>query len=32
MKKQMIVLNEGKNVKQVAADGNCCSGTPSATK
>lgn len=32
MKKKMIVLKKGKNVKKVAADTGCCSGTSSAAK
>jgi hypothetical protein len=32
MKKKMIVLKKGKNVKSVAADGSCCKGAPSAAK
>lgn len=32
MKKRMIVLSKGKNVKTVAVDGICCKGVPSAPK
>ena len=32
MKKKMLVLKKGKNVKTVATDGTCCSGGPSASK
>lgn len=32
MKKKMIVLKKGKNVKKVAATGDCCAGAPTATK
>ncbi len=32
MKKRMVVLKKGKNVKEVAATGDCCKGRPSATK
>ena len=32
MKKKMIVLKKGKNVKIVAATSDCCSGKPSASQ
>ncbi len=32
MKKKMIVLKKGKNVKKIAATGDCCAGTPSSSK
>jgi hypothetical protein len=32
MKKKMLVLKKGKNVKAVAADSQCCKGAPSADK
>lgn len=32
MKKKMIVLNKGKNVKKVASTGDCCAGVPSGSK
>ncbi len=32
MKKRMVVLKKGKNVKEVAATDGCCKGAPSAVK
>ena len=32
MKKKLIVLTKGKNVKKVAATGGCCSGAPTGSK
>lgn len=32
MKKKMIVLKKGKDVKTVAAEGLCCKGSPSSDK
>ena len=32
MKKKMVVLKKGKNVKKVAVIAMCCSGVPSASK
>lgn len=32
MKKQITVLNSGKNVQQVASMETCCKGVPSAAK
>jgi hypothetical protein len=32
MKKQITILNKGKNVQAVASTMACCKGVPSATK
>jgi hypothetical protein len=32
MKKQMIVLKKGKDIKKIASDTACCKGAPSSPK